>query len=142
MHFYIKLWTCVFQKHYRGCKVLKLGLKSWGALSTGHQNFIVHKSYKSRLWNYFCIAQNSILHLAWDSLSRMNTPSINPVTNTVSVSAQLYNVFKKFLLQTMSPEQFNNLMLVTVYLEWLNALNLISIASKFSDCKHKENQFC
>ena len=41
----------------------------------------------------------------------------------------------------MSPEQFNNLMLVTVYLEWLNALNLISIASKFSDCKLKENQF-
>ena len=49
--------------------------------------------------------------------------------------------FQKNFLQTMSPEQFNNLMLVTVYLEWLNALNLISIASKFSDCKLKENQF-
>ena len=99
--------------------MLKLGLKSWGALVPGHQNFIVHKSksYKSRLRNYFCIAQNSILHIACDSSSEMNTPSINPVTNTVSVSAQLYNVFKKILLQTMSPEQFNNLMLVTVYLE-------------------------
>ena len=69
------------------------------------------------------------------SAFKLTTPSIHHVTNECSCSN--LKSFKIFLPPTMSPEQFSNLMLLTVYNKWSNGLNLISITHKLSDHKHK-----
>ena len=49
--------------------------------------------------------------------------------------------FKKILWTAMSEERINNLMLLTIDKGWLDSINVIYIANKFSDCNYERNQF-